>query len=326
MTQLTILTICNEPLLTVLRFVAWHREMGAERIVLYFDDPEDPAIAHLKDLAFVKIIRCTPQFWRKLGVMPDYGFVGRQTAAMTHGYRQVQEGWVGVLDADELFYDADGRLADWLTRLPYGMKVVRLKVAEAVSFRDQARSYHYARHFRIPIAGRDLSPLYGPYWRLISPGAGTVGHFRGKSLARAGLNLSAFRQHWPEDEAGLEIRGPHISLETGRALLHFFEAGWEQWRRKIEWRLTSGSIAKPLADHLLAQKQSLEGQGGDALDQLWAETYSVLHVFDEERLKLLRSLGGLYTPRRDVLAPARKLFGAPLIDGLSGTIGQDKKL
>lgn len=36
--RLPILTICKEPVLNILRFIAWHRDLGADRIVIHFDD------------------------------------------------------------------------------------------------------------------------------------------------------------------------------------------------------------------------------------------------------------------------------------------------
>ena len=309
MTEFTILTISHEPVLTVLRFVAWHRAMGASRIVIYFSRPDDPAIAYLRDLAFVESIPCTPAFWREIGLPEGYGFVGRQSYAMTHGYRSVKSGWVGVLDCDELFYDGEGALVDWLARIRPEINVLRLRVGEAISYRDGAGGVVNDRYFRLSWPGRDFSPVYGPLWSHFRAGAGTVGHFRGKSIARAGLEISAFRQHWPEDGQGREIPTTFVPYGAGRLLLHFFEAGWGAWRRKINWRLGSGSISTGLAAYL----RSLEG--GEK-ERLWRETYEALHVFDAQRLEILRKTGGLFIPARDTLAPARALFGADLIEAL----------
>lgn len=325
MTQFTIITICKEPLLSVLRFVAWHRQMGASKIVLYFDDPDDQAIAYLAHLPFVEVIRCTPKFWHSIGISAQRAFVPRQIAALTHGYRRCQEGWVGVLDTDELFYDSNGRLIDWLEGLPAAMRVVRLKVAEAICYQAPSNQQIYDRYFRFSQLGKDFTEVYGDYWPLILDGAGTVGHFRGKSLARAGLRVEAFLQHWPVDPQGFEIRGPHVSVETGRLLLHFFEGGWQEWRRKIEWRLRSGSIACSLADHLNDMIVEKAGQG-EELETFLQDVYRELHVFDDARIAKLRSLGGLHDLSRDILQPARQLFGAELIDRLNSNDPIKQKL
>ena len=43
----SVAAIVNEPLATVHRFVAWYLEQGAQEITLFFDNPDDGAIAAL---------------------------------------------------------------------------------------------------------------------------------------------------------------------------------------------------------------------------------------------------------------------------------------
>ena len=55
--------ILKEPVSVALRFVAWYLEQGADQILLYFDDPKDPAASILEGHPKVRVVRCTPDVW-----------------------------------------------------------------------------------------------------------------------------------------------------------------------------------------------------------------------------------------------------------------------
>lgn len=303
---LTIATICREPVLNVLRFVAWHRQLGADRIVIYFDDPADPAIAHITKLDFVEAIPCSPDFWRDLGVDPDVRFVTRQNAAMTAAYRRAATGWVGVLDGDELFYAPEG-LKPVLRRLGPDIRSIRIQTSEKISAPG-------GPWFRDPIDKHGLRALYGDLTPLMRRNRGLVGHAIGKSLTRSGLDLRLIRQHFPVGSDRKELTDLVLGPADGLRLLHFFEQGWESWRRKLDWRLGSWGFAPRMAAHL----QNLAAQADDP-EAVWRWVYALLHEFDELRLDKLAQFGGLFRPELDLLAPARAMFGADLVDALAAT-------
>lgn len=304
--RLTILTICKEPVLNILRFVAWHRDLGADRIVIHFDDPEDPAIPHVGGLDFVETVRCTPEFWRGIGIAPDKPFVKRQNAAITSAYRRVRSGWVGVLDGDELFCDETGDLPGRLAGLPPEVRALRVGTAEAISVPGRPGP----AHFRLMLPPPAVRAIYGALAPLVRRNGGLAGHTEGKSIARAGLEIGLFRQHWPVGPDGGPISDP--APAEGLRLLHFLAADSESWRRKLEWRLANWGLAPGLKAHLLERAAS----GGDPA-AVWHEVWRGLHEFDAVRLERLAAAGGLFVPGRDLLAPARRLFGAALIDRLA---------
>lgn len=95
--------------------------------------------------------------------------------------------------------------------------------------------------------------------------------------------------------------------------MHFLAADSESWRRKLEWRLANWGLAPGVKAHLPERAAS----GGDP-GAVWHEVWSGLHEFDAARLERLAAAGGLFVSGRDLLAPARRLFGAALIDLLAG--------
>lgn len=54
--------IMNEPLPEVLKFCAWYLALGADEVVICFDNPDDPAINILSDHPRLRCISCTPAF------------------------------------------------------------------------------------------------------------------------------------------------------------------------------------------------------------------------------------------------------------------------
>ena len=102
--SLTVATIAREPLPVLDRFLRWHLAQGAARIILFLDDPDDPARHRLAGDPRVEIRLCTQAFWSALGLEPDARFTRRQRAVMTLAYRDVATGWVMILDADELMW------------------------------------------------------------------------------------------------------------------------------------------------------------------------------------------------------------------------------
>ena len=237
--SLTIITICKEPLLNILRFVAWHRHMGADRIVIHFDDPEDAAIPYLEPLDFVEVVRCTPEFWASIGRAPDEPFVKRQNAAITHAYGRAAPGWVGVLDGDELFCFEGAPLRGRLAALGPEVRAFRVRTAEVIALDPEAPG---RPHFRRVMGKHEAGAFYGEQSILVRRNAGMVGHSIGKSLMRTGLDIKLIRQHFPVGSDREPITDLEIGAEEGAYLLHFFAEGWSTWRGRF---ISAWAVKRP---------------------------------------------------------------------------------
>jgi len=307
---ITLISVLREPLPLLLRFIAWHRRQGVGRFLLYFDDPEDPAISLLAGEGDVTCIRCTQAFWAGVNRAPEDRFVKRQIAALTHGYRQVREGWVAVADGDELFHVPQGGLAAAVARVPPDVPVLRILPAEVVQTGGPGLC------FRQQVAPRVADQIYGEAAFLVRRNGGLVGHVQGKSLTRAGLGdrVGVMRQHFPVTAEWSRLPEVKAGAPEGAWLLHFFDRGYESWRDKLAWRVNAWGLPKALAEALKPLVEALEA-GGEAAEQADAALrahYMALHHCDARRLKRLERAGALYCLEGDPMAAARVDFPALL--------------
>lgn len=292
----TVVCVLNEPLLLTLRFVAWYLELGAAKIVLYFDDPEDPAIPILEREVGVECIRCTAQFWHSLGIAPEARFTKRQMAALTHGYSVASTPWFLAVDADELVYFERNTLHEFAAAIPGEILAFRFATAEAVEFNSGGQ------YFRVPMSREAVRRVYGEKAALFLPRKGLVGHADGKSLTRTALQIQKVRPHWIVGADGNPIRGPDSFSSDGSWLLHYFDSGYENWRRKLSWRLRSWSFATPLVPYF--------EQDSD-LDQepRFRSLYENLHRLEPDVLQRLIEEGGCLLLDIDSYAASVRRFG-----------------
>jgi hypothetical protein len=295
--SLTIVTVAKEPLKILLRFVAWHREHGADHIRLYLDDPDDVAIPILERLDYMTVIRCTPEFWDSIGVDPQERFTKRQNAALTHGYRATTKGWVGVIDADELFYSQARPLKKFLAGLPRKTRAVRFATAEIV------HSDAPGQHFRTVLGKKQSHAIYGPAAGLIKRNGGLVGHTEGKSIIRAGLDVSQIRQHFAEDQDGAQITDRMVGHDEGCFVLHLIDEGYDSWRSKLDWRMASWGFS----GRMLAGLQDLQNGAADTEDA-FRNLYNSLHRFSAEQIIELQGYGAYVGVPGDLMGAARRLF------------------
>jgi hypothetical protein len=231
----------------VRRFVSWHLALGADHMYLFFDDPHDPSIEMLRDVERVTAVACSGAFWQDIlgkSVINRHG--RRQNSATTYGYRQVRDGWVVNLDCDEFLYGQDLDLAGWLAMQPGEVNVIRVRPAERILPDGEAG----AERFRLPADAATLQDVYREFAPVMAGRGGFFGHVDGKSIIRAGLDDISLRQHWPQRAN----QGRLVDLDVGASpdfcLLHRNAETYENWRRKLEFRLDSVSIPGPLRTYL----------------------------------------------------------------------------
>lgn len=264
----SIVAILRETPERTLRFVDWHLALGAERMLIYLDDPDDPVAADLEALGPVEVVRCTAAFWRSIGLDPGAHFTSRQRAALLHGYRSVPAGWVAVVDGDEFLAPRGGRtVRDLLAAAPPDRQAVRLTPAEEVGLAGGRRS------LRLPCARRKARAIYGDVAWLVARNAGLVGHRLGKCLLRAGLPLTEMNPHF-----GL-LAGRARPVEHGCAtdeavLVHLAGEDWESWRAKAGWR--ASHVPRPARANLVkAMRAALEAGDEAALRELHGALFRI---------------------------------------------------
>ncbi|OIQ25444.1 MAG: glycosyl transferase family 2 [Alphaproteobacteria bacterium MedPE-SWcel] len=292
--------IMNEPLPEVLRFCAWYIALGADEVVICFDNPDDPALELLKDHPRLRCIPCTPEFWSRVGLTAGDAFVTRQNAAMTWVYQQYDDGWLLNVDADEYLFLENGGLVDLLADVPDRVQSIRVVTAERLVV-QQAEEITY---FRRPMGYEDRKSVYGADVELFGPRrAGLVGHPQGKSVVRCGVPGLSLRQHWPRAVKGHDLHELLLDHRDGAHLLHMIGADYDVWRSKLDWRCASRGFTAGLTARVQAALAAPEPDA--ALRSLFAR----LHCATSELLDRLDSHGALLRLQLNVDALVQEYFG-----------------
>lgn len=226
----------NAPPDQVMAFVAHHRGLGATRIWLCFDDPEDPAADLMTGRKGVTVIRCDAAYWADLcGSRPDTHQV-RQVRNCTRVLRRAKLDWIAHIDVDE-FLIADMPIPPILSALPEDQLVLRVEPWEALHDPALPDDIFTARAFRRQIPhGEAALALYGDGGDLLDHGM--LSHTVGKCFFRTGIKDMVGRIH------GARIHGENVPggrFHPDLALLHFHAHDPEAWLSRLPFRLAKGA-------------------------------------------------------------------------------------
>jgi hypothetical protein len=179
----------DEPPALVQAFVAWHLKIGAQHIYLYFDRPDDPAAELVSDMPNVTVVRCDNGYWLATSGGRSSRHQKRQVVNANHAYAQLEAGWLLHADADEYVWQ-DAKLSDVLGNAAPEVDFVRLMNVERMYRAETTAQTIFEGFFRKPyFAPADRAvELFGEDF--LSTSRGLTGHSVGKSLTRAGLDLS----------------------------------------------------------------------------------------------------------------------------------------
>lgn len=296
----SVVAIVKEPRAVLERFVAWYLHQGADSIYLYFDDPNDPCIPLMAQHGDrVDCTRCTRAFWEDLGVADAPNFTKRQNAAMLHGYRRITDGWVAVVDADELLLPMQGTLGDLLADMPITDRSVLIKPAEYVSFDNNPG----LTLFRRAMKPRQVARIYGDFASHMVGNKGLIGHVVGKSITRAGLAVTRAHPHWFCDVDGARIVDSTRTIEDGYAMLHFYFLNYADWRRKMEYRVRA--MPRGRRDLLLEQLALLLNKGAERrLRRIWRN----MHGLSVMQKAMMEKRGVLFAPALDLAGVTAAYF------------------
>ena len=255
---------------TVLTFAAYHLDLGAHRVHIYLDEPNDETFVHLKAHPKVRVTTCDDTYWRKRKRGRPAMHQVRQTMNATHAYRRIQTDWVAHIDADEFIWpmpDAGApRVADILTSLPSSTTTLRLRPLEALAGRQD----HYKS--MVPPGPeredevRAIYPEFGSFLK-----GGFLSHTAGKLFARTGLQDVQFRIHNLLRD-GEKVPGEAIT--SSLQLCHRHATSWDHWQSTYRFRLERGSYRPGLsagfpramgglsAHELLSMVEEEHGQDG----------------------------------------------------------------
>ncbi|MEI2716543.1 MAG: glycosyltransferase family 2 protein [Candidatus Nanopelagicales bacterium] len=236
-------SLVRAPVEILTEWVAYHLNIGIDRMVIYFDDPEDPAIAALAGQPRVQAIPCDDNLWRESlrpGVtrLPEL-VPEKQHAIMWHLMNVMAPAdldWVAHIDSDELIW-APGDVRSALEQeLVAGVSHVQMMPMEAVPPRldsvDPFREFTLFkenRTDRIALAQRlgVRSPFRrGKYFR---------GHTKGKALVCLDGSVPYIRIHGPPP-AMLEAATFTTVVARDLRVLHYDAGTYTGWLAKWSGR------------------------------------------------------------------------------------------
>lgn len=212
----------------IARFIAFHLDLGANRIHIHLDVP-DHALAERLAHQKVRFTQCDDAYWQGKPARARSTHQMRQAFNATRIYRITQLDWLAHIDLDE-FILAPARMSALLAQIdPHAPFVAMLPV----EMLDCAGDPH---HFKRPVKGavkRQVYPTYGAH----VPG-GFIGTQSPKVIARRGLGnirlgIHALRHMGRIAGGGTQIAG----LDLG----HAHAPDFETFQRHMAYRLDRGS-------------------------------------------------------------------------------------
>lgn len=279
----TVASIAKEPLPVLRRFVRWHLDQGADRIILYLDDPADVALTSLAGEPRLEMRPCTPALWSGLGLAPDTRFTRRQRAVLNQAYSGLERGWLLVIDADEFLWLRDRSVPQMLADQPPEAQSIRVLSAEEVRLPDGSTG------LRTALPKAQVDTIYGATAGMLRPRFGLVYHSEGKSLHRAGQADIEIKLHWAERADGSHTPGPVLTAADRTHLVHLAAPDYDRWRAKLDWRVGAHGYAEATKVRIAEAAASPDPEAAYRL------LYDDLHSLDAGQARDLAAAGGLLT-------------------------------
>ena len=289
----------DEPPALVLAFVAWHLAMGASRVFIYCDRPDDPVQTLLAAVPQVKVVACDQAHWLRVGKSRPRRHEVRQVRNAHDAYVQTDADWILHSDADEFVWAKD-RVDTVLSTASDAVDCLVIPVAERNHQSDEDGVSIFEGAFRRPfrepahrgrkVFGADFDLTY----------RGLTGHAQGKAFVRTGraMRMSIHRPRPPVPDQDLRLeRAPVDDLE----LLHFEGLTPRYWVYKLTRMMQAlhERDGMPLSDHRSKQANLLP----DAPD-----LYRRLKQPDADVVGVLTRLGLWHTPSFDPLPAVAEYF------------------
>ncbi|MDK3016214.1 glycosyltransferase family 2 protein [Pseudodonghicola flavimaris] len=289
----------------ILEFAAYHLELGAHRLYIHLDDPEQETFDRLKAHPKIRVFACDEAYWRKRGKRP-VKHQARQTANATRLYRRARDvDWLIHIDVDEFLWPGPP-LADQLAALPADILCARVRPIEALAGPEPLfKGFIPAGPEREATVER-LYPRFGAFVK-----GGFLSHLAGKLFVRTGLGPTTLKIH--NVFVGDQMNPGETELRD-TLLCHNHAKNWDEWIASFQYRLSQGSYRAELApsrprEHggltlheVLSTIHDSEGDAGlrAFYDELCADTPSLRGALEREGL--------LHRCELDLTAKYRKQF------------------
>lgn len=243
MTKWGIVATIKADTATILRFAAYHLDLGAHRIYVYLDDANPEAQEALREHPKCRVVRCDDGYWDRQnnGKRPPM-HQPRQTLNATRAYNRATEvDWLMHMDVDE-FLVSDGQIASHRAALPDHIQCARARPMELLAGgnpQTQAafKTFIPAGKQREQVVA-NLYPTFGQHIK-----GGFLSHIAGKIFVRTGIKGLKFRIHNAFLDG--ETNPNHIEIQDIQ-LAHFHATDWDTWHAHFAYRFAQGSYRADL--------------------------------------------------------------------------------
>jgi len=216
----------------ILRFVAYHLDIGVDRMYVYLDEPNPKAFNILNRHPKVEVRNCDAGFWGyRKRERPEKHQI-RQTANATFTYRKADEDWLAHIDVDEFLWP-EHPIPDLLANVPGHIPGVRVRPIEAMAGGQDFYKAHIPSSQDRDGLVQELYPNYGAFVL-----GGFLSHVQGKLFVRTGLPQINFRIHNLFQNGKLlpcRVELPSVDL------CHRHAPDWDHWLAHYRFRLERGS-------------------------------------------------------------------------------------
>lgn len=260
----------------ILRFVAYHLELGAHRIYIYLDAPNPEAQEALRDHPKCRVVRCDDGYWARSGQRPEM-HQPRQTHNATRAYNRAKEvDWLIHMDVDE-FLVAGGRIASHLAALPEDIQCARARPMELLAGGDPQIEVAF-KTFIPAVKQREqivahLYPVFGQHLK-----GGFLSHIAGKIFVRTGIKGLKFRIHNAFLDG--ETNPNHFEIPEIK-LAHFHATDWDTWHAHFAYRFAQGSYRPDLGPARSRERGGITNHELFTLIQEEEGTRGLRRFFDE---------------------------------------------
>lgn len=311
MSKICTVTTINAPLHEIVSFVNYHLNYGIDRLFLYFDAPDDPALSLLRNHDQISCIRCDDAYWYSTGTgSTGLSIHKKQNINANHALKRARKmgfDWIIHIDGDELLFSREN-IKKILQQTE--ADVLRFEIHEAVPDNDYYPSIFKEKTLfrkckssqREKLAqklGCNKCFFANRYFR---------GHIASKTAVRVNSDIISLNIHLP-----VMASGPFVPENTRRIkLLHFDCCGFDAWKRKWTLRLDD----KPDSWQMRTPERNMQFQafqnafsGKNKKDDLLA-VYRLLHFIPPYERLILRCLDMLTSIRLD-----KRFFRGPIALG-----------
>ncbi len=242
----------------ILRFAAYHLDLGVDRMYIYLDEPNPRAFNVLNRHPRIEVRNCDDRFWAyRKRERPERHQI-RQTANASFTYRKADVDWLAHIDVDEFLW-SETSIPDLLADVPEHIPGVRVRPIEALAgIDDLYKAYIPSGPDRDGIL-QEIYPNYGAFVL-----GGFFSHVQGKLFVRTGQPGINYRIHNLFQNG--EICPCKVEL-PGVDLCHRHALDWDHWLAHYRFRLERGSYQPGMSPNVPRER------GGMNMNELlsWIE-------------------------------------------------------